>query len=167
MSSRKIEDLTPDMVVMANEMLAMCEEAGIDILVYRTLCTTEEQAKIYRRGRPLSDIYNAAAKLDELYGRPDLKRILLGVGPQYGSRVTNAMPGQSPHNYGLAFDAVPLVSGKPVWDHATTEDEALWKRMASLGLKAGLAWGGAWRNFKDYPHFETPDFNWRDLIATA
>jgi peptidoglycan L-alanyl-D-glutamate endopeptidase CwlK len=58
----------------------------VDVLVYCTLRTAEEQAELYARGRT----------------KP-------------GPKVTMAAPWQSWHQYGRAVDAVPLVHGKPLW----------------------------------------------------
>ncbi len=76
--------------------------------------------------------------------------------PQYGERiVTNALPCQSAHNFGLAFDAVPLDGGKPVWDAASD----LVKRMGHCGEEAGLEWAGRWTRFVESVHFQMP--RWR------
>lgn len=62
--------------------------------------------------------------------------------------VTNAKPGQSYHNYGLAFDIIPIVNGKGTYnfDFSKLKPDAI-----SLGFK----WGGDWKKPKtDNPHFE-------------
>lgn len=61
--------------------------------------------------------------------------------------VTNAKAGESIHNYRLAFDFVPLKDDEPQWN-----DLALFKRCGEVARKIGLAWGGDWVKFKDYPH---------------
>jgi len=48
----------------------------------------------------------------------------------------------------LAFDVVPLVDGKAVWD------SPFWNRIGELGKQAGLVWGGDFQSFKVKPHFE-------------
>lgn len=65
--------------------------------------------------------------------------------------VTNAMPGQSLHNYGLAFDVVELKNGVALWDNPN------WEKIGKLGEKFGFTWGGRWKPIGgkiDYPHFE-------------
>ena len=67
-----------------------------------------------------------------------------------GKIVTNAKGGYSYHNFGLAFDfAVLNPDGSVNWN----VDEK-WKRVGQLGKSLGLEWGGDWRSFKDYPHFQ-------------
>lgn len=68
-----------------------------------------------------------------------------------GKKVTNAKGGQSIHNYGLAFDIVILNNdGSLNWN---TSDKR-WKRVGQIGQSIGLEWGGTWKTFKDYPHFQ-------------
>lgn len=63
---------------------------------------------------------------------------------------TNAKPGYSFHNYGLAADIVfRNKTGGPSW--AENHD---WKRLGELGKSVGLEWGGDWRHLKDRPHFQ-------------
>lgn len=64
-----------------------------------------------------------------------------------GSIVTNARGGQSYHNYGLAFDVVMMQNGQPVWDRIPAN-------IGALGATYGFEWGGGWRTFPDYPHFQ-------------
>jgi peptidoglycan L-alanyl-D-glutamate endopeptidase CwlK len=79
-----------------------------------------------------------------------------------GRIVTNAKPGQSAHNYGLAIDIVPLVNGKPDW----TGDDAVWQQVGKLGMAAGLEWLGAPHSeFVEQAHFQLP--NWRNFIGGA
>ncbi len=67
-----------------------------------------------------------------------------------GKIVTNAKGGYSYHNYGLAFDfAVLNDDGSVSWN----VDEK-WKRVGAIGKSLGLEWGGDWKDFKDYPHFQ-------------
>jgi peptidoglycan L-alanyl-D-glutamate endopeptidase CwlK len=63
-------------------------------------------------------------------------------------KVTNAPPGYSWHEFGMAVDVVPFESGgladwnetHPVWQEILTKGQA-------LGLKSGISW-------KDEPHFQ-------------
>jgi len=66
-----------------------------------------------------------------------------------GSIVTNARGGQSNHNFGIAWDlAIIDENGKYVTDNAQ------YNKIASVGKKMGLEWGGDWRSFKDSPHYQ-------------
>ena len=119
MPSRKLEDLHPMVVERARQLVTLAQVEGIEILVTSTLRTFEEQAELFAIGRT----------------KP-------------GKKVTNATAGESWHNFGLAFDVVPLVNGKAVWD------SPFWNRIRVLGKQVGLIWNGTFQSFKNKPHFE-------------
>ncbi|WP_432719867.1 M15 family metallopeptidase [Jeongeupia wiesaeckerbachi] len=128
MPSRKIEDLHPDLQPICREFLRRCEAAGLDILITCTYRSNAEQDALYAQGR--------------------------GV---HGPRVTNARGGQSEHNATLngkpaarAFDIVPLVNGKPMWDDKHTS----WLVAGRIGMELGLNWyGRPGAPFREFPHF--------------
>ena len=66
-----------------------------------------------------------------------------------GKRVTNAKPGQSYHNFGLAADIVFKDGGKWSW-----AENKPWKLLGEVGKKLGLTWGGDFVTLKDRPHFQ-------------
>lgn len=86
-NSRSLDDLYPLVKRLAEEFIAACADAGIDVLITSTYRDAECQAALYAEGR---------------------------TAP--GRRVTNARPGESFHNWRCAFDFAPLVNGKPRWD---------------------------------------------------
>jgi len=119
-NSRDLADLIPQAHVRADKLIELCKAAGIDLLITSTYRDNESQDALYAQGR---------------------------TAP--GKIVTKAKGGQSFHNYRCAFDVVPLVHGKPVWD-----DEALWVRIGQLGKQIGLEWAGDWVTFKETAHFQ-------------
>lgn len=124
LNSRKIEDLHPHVQELCNAFLARCEAEGIEILITSTHRDNESQAALYAQGRT----------------KP-------------GKIVTNAQPGQSWHNWRVAFDVVPLRHGKPVWS-TTGEDGLLWQKIGSIGESVGLEWAGRWQKFREFAHFQ-------------
>ena len=86
-NSRKIEDLHPKVALMAEQFVAKCKAANIEVLIYSTFRDNEAQAAEYAKGRT----------------KP-------------GAKVTNAPPGSSYHNWRCAFDFVPLLKGVPQWN---------------------------------------------------
>lgn len=129
MASRKIEDLNSDMVGMARVHVQLCKEKGIDLLIYCTLRSNEEQDGLYEIGRSLK-----------------------------GKIVTNARGGQSAHNpnslgKASAYDCCPLIGGKPQWDNKSP----LWAIVGAAGEEAGLVWSGRWTGkLKETAHFQSP-----------
>ena len=117
----------------ALEMVKRAYQEGIFVQISAGYRSMEEQAKLYGQGR-----------LGYLYDGKDYSDLSK-------PRVTNAMPGQSYHNYGLAIDYF-IVSddGK----NAIWTVDAKWRRVAAIGKSLGFAWGGDWSSFKDYPHLD-------------
>jgi peptidoglycan L-alanyl-D-glutamate endopeptidase CwlK len=116
--------------VLAAKVRAAAEqlaESGTYLLVVSGLRTAAEQDALYAQGRN---------------GVP-------------GHIVTNARAGRSMHNYGLAVDIVPYLSGPSGelnWDENTPQFRAM---VAALEGQ-GLVWGGAWKTFPDDDHFQMP-----------
>ena len=166
--SRDLNTLQPELLEKANMFLQECEQQGLNVLIYFTLRSNITQAKLYRWGRSLRNIKHRAEVLEKRWNRPDLKRNLLVVGPQYGEKiVTHAAPGQSLHNYGYAFDAAPLVAGRINWNLQDKSNKKLWLKMGTIGQQCNLVWGGIWRGTrKDYPHFQQPNVRWQILIRS-
>ncbi|MGL4911408.1 MAG: M15 family metallopeptidase [Romboutsia sp.] len=118
--SSNLNDLNPYVKHLANKFLDECNKQNLPVKIYFTFRTIAEQDELYAQGRTKS-----------------------------GKVVTNAKGGQSYHNYGLAFDAAPLVNGDIDWNN-----ETLFNKMGQIGQSVGLEWGGSWKSFKDTPHFQ-------------
>ena len=101
--------------------------SGTSLLVISGLRTAAEQNALYAQGRN---------------GAP-------------GHIVTNAKAGQSMHNYGLAVDIVPYLSGASGqlnWNANTPQFRAM---VAALEAQ-DLVWGGTWKSLPDDDHFQMP-----------
>lgn len=147
--SRDINQLHPVTAQKALKVTDLCKAKGVDILVYNTLRTLDEQAKLYRQGRSWGVIKVKCLNLRSA-GYNYLADAIERVGPQKENRkLTNAAPGESWHNLAYAFDAVPLLNKSPAWSYKGNEQ--LWETYGNACKELGLTWGGDW-NFKDYPH---------------
>lgn len=118
-----------------------------------TLRSIDEQNQLFARGRSM----------------------LFDTNGNRFKKVTNAKGGESIHNYGLAFDIVLLVdkdrngSFESVsWDTKADMDnnnKPDWMEVVDYLRQLGWTWGGNWRSFPDYPHFEkTFGYNWKTLL---
>lgn len=165
MASRNLADLAFGFRGKAAAFQDECASLGFDVLIYCTYRSLEEQARLYRNGRALRAIQR---KRDELIerGREDLASILMEVGPQSGSKLlTNAAPGESYHNYGLAFDAVPLRQGRPSWGSIHDEEMRLWHQYGDLVESCHMEWAGKWRSFREYPHAQESGLSIKSLLT--
>ena len=164
MSNRSLTALTSKVMSKAVHFSDQCARQGLNVLIYCTYRSFEEQARLYRKGRSIGQIIRKKNQLVRI-GRSDLGRILIDVGPQKGRKIrTYAGPGQSLHNYGLAFDGCPLQDGKPVWEIEDEEDLQMWEQYGRIAESVGLEWAGTWKKFREYPHCQEPGMNWRELI---
>lgn len=103
----------------ARGLVTKAAAAGITIKIISGLRTFDEQAALYAKGRTKA-----------------------------GPKVTNAGPGYSNHNFGLAFD-VGVFKGA-----AYVPESPLYKAVAAIGVDLGLEWGGNWKSIKDEPHYQ-------------
>lgn len=115
MASRSLDDLLPVVKEKALLFKEECKKQGLDVLIYCTHRSDEEQDELYKQGR----------------SKP-------------GRIVTNARGGESWHNHRCAFDFVPLVAGKPAWDDANLYRKT-GVIAESVGLEWAGRWAGKLR----------------------
>lgn len=131
-NSRDLKDLLPVVAAKCDAFISTCKAQGIDVLITSTLRDNESQDALYAQGRTTA-----------------------------GNIVTNAKAGQSFHNYGCAFDFVPLVNGKAMWN-----DSKLFERCGVIAESCGLEWAGRWKSFKELAHCQyTGGLTIKDLQA--
>ena len=83
--------------------------------------------------------FRTVSRQNELYSLGRTKK---------GNIVTNAKGNEykSQHQWGIAFDIA-------INDPANLYNADLIKKAGNIGKTIGLAWGGDWISFKDFPHF--------------
>lgn len=137
----KINQLHPAVAEMCRRHLALARLNGLKVYVFEAERSMERQAKLYGKGR------------DAKGNIVDKRKV-----------VTMAKPGNSYHNYGLAYDLVfdgdklkPGVQWS--WDDkssqaADAKRRSDWMSLGKAGTDCGLEWAGAWKRFREYPHFQ-------------
>ena len=119
-SEANIATLRPEAQIKAREWLLKCLEAGIKVKIITGTRTYQEQAALYAKGR---------------------------TAP--GTKVTNAKPGYSWHNFGVAWDFVVFdTKDQPQWE------SPLMERCGRIAESLELEWGGSWKGFQDIPHVQ-------------
>ncbi|MCX7653594.1 MAG: M15 family metallopeptidase [Fervidobacterium sp.] len=142
-----LEKLQSDFKQLAHKFVERCREDGIKVKIYNTLRTKEEQEALFLQGRAPVEVVNTARK----------KVGLTPISAQENKIVT--LSKDSPHCYGLAFDFVPIVNGKVIWN-----DDKLWEKCGKIAEKLGLEWGGRWKDFPDKPHVQMK--NWKRYVKS-
>lgn len=149
MASRSVDDLVWEVRKKAEIIQEKCAQNGVDLLIYCTLRPLDEQARLFRQSRSYEEIKDKMKKLANR-GFDFIANVIEKVGPCDGPHVTNAAPGESWHNYGEAFDAVPLVGGKAAWSY--NEFKNLWEVYGNAVREVEMSWAGDWTSFREFPH---------------
>lgn len=145
-SDETIKGLHPKIRQRVTDLVNDLNEQGIKYRIYSGFRSFDEQAELYGKGRTATEL--VLSGVDAKYAQPNEKK------------VTNAKPGSSYHNYGLAFDGVEIKDGSAFWNSANEQ------KIAVSGAKYGFYWGGLFTTFKDRPHFEDKQFGtWQQLLA--
>jgi peptidoglycan LD-endopeptidase CwlK len=118
-SEGHIATLLPEVRPLARALVHKAAAMGIQIRIISGFRTYEAQAALYAQGR---------------------------TSP--GRVVTNARPGYSNHNFGIAFD-VGVFEGSRYLGESPK-----YKAVGALGIDIGLEWGGSWKTLVDEPHFQ-------------
>jgi peptidoglycan L-alanyl-D-glutamate endopeptidase CwlK len=119
-SSRDVNDLLPEVAALCRSFIDACGKEGIDVIITSTYRDLASQTALYAQGR---------------------------TSP--GHIVTNAKPGESFHNYRIAFDFAPVVNGKVPWN-----DADLFTRCGIIGESVGLEWAGRWKHMRELAHLQ-------------
>lgn len=71
-----------------------------------------------------------------------------------GKIVTNARPGSSWHNYGLAIDLGLFKDGKYLDSANPKLADKVYSELGALAKSMGIEWAGYWTSFQETPHFQ-------------
>lgn len=135
-----LRQLVPEFRSKIELTLARCQAAGHTLRPFFGVRDVYTQAKLWRQSRALPDILTTAAKLRK-EGAPFLAHVLESVGPQHGRWATNALPGQSWHQWGEAVDCFVLGPvNRAIWAVRHPGYEVYAREAKALGLTAGLYW---------------------------
>lgn len=118
-TEKNIATLAPQAQAKAREFMELVLEKGIKAKIIDGSRTFAQQQALYDQGRT----------------KP-------------GKVVTNAKPGQSWHNFAIAWDI-----GVFDEDGKYLEDSPHYKMAGEIGESIGLEWGGRWK-FQDDPHYQ-------------
>jgi hypothetical protein len=122
-----MEELVLEFLEMQKRFKLLLAQRGMEAAVTCGLRTVDQQNALYKIGRTVG-----------------------------GKKVTNARGGESPHNYNLARDYIPVVDGKRTYNPPGN----WWGVFGQCARMAGLEWGGDWRTIVDRPHVQHP--RWKE-----
>jgi peptidoglycan L-alanyl-D-glutamate endopeptidase CwlK len=144
-----INELRPKTRQMCLLFVEACKKAGINVIITQTLRSIDLQNAYYSMGR--ESLAEVNKKLQAV-GLPKITE-------RDNKIVTKAKGGSSPHNYGLAWDFVPIINGVAQWNRNDLFDKcgAIAKTISVDGYE--LEYGGDFISIKDRPHIQLK--NWK------
>lgn len=155
--STKLEDLAPMTCAAALKALAELKSKGIQVVVTYTYRTEAEQGALFAQGRrPLAEV-NALRKKAGLY---EIKEYLgkdkkVHSDNEYTVTKCDGVRSKSAHQTGRALDVVPDLDpgegSRPGWPAPA---DPRWGKIAAVFKAHGFEWGGDWKTFPDFPHYE-------------
>ena len=142
--SARIDDLMPSVVSAAMSAIDELTSRKVSFTVTSTLRTVEEQLALYAQGRvPIT-------KVNLLRSKAHMRPI---TDSENKYIVTNAdgVKAKSKHQSGRALDVVPSENGKAVWP---PKSDGRWDEISRTFKNHGFRWGGDWKDFEDFPHYQ-------------
>jgi peptidoglycan LD-endopeptidase CwlK len=129
---------------------AACLDDGVTVRAYYGLRDPVEQGRLWRQSRSSADVEAAIDKLEQ-QGAPFLADCLAAAKSTTGPWATNALPGQSWHQFGEGMDYTWIVNGEVDWTVNLTDPKngyaTLIRNAPIVGLVSGVS-------FKDYGHVQ-------------
>jgi peptidoglycan L-alanyl-D-glutamate endopeptidase CwlK len=157
--SRDLALLDPAFAEAVKEVIQKTQARGVTMVPFFTIRGPGVQAKLWCRSRTPQQIAEEKRKMT-LAGAAWLATLLredYGVGhPKRDpnlptSRITNALPGQSWHQWGDAVDCfVQDNKGQPIWSGTHIGYQVYGDEAKKLGLNAGVFW----QSFPDAVHIQ-------------
>lgn len=142
--SVKLSDLTSNAQRKAELALAELRTIGVPCVVTYTLRTDAEQRALYAQGRKPLSVVNILRKTAGMYPLSEKEN-------KYTVTNCDGDKHKSAHQSGNAIDVVPLEKGKPVWP---SKSDSRWIQISNVFKAHGFKWGGDWKEFQDYPHYQ-------------
>jgi peptidoglycan L-alanyl-D-glutamate endopeptidase CwlK len=138
-------------------------EAGAMVLNVDAYRDIWDQSRLFRQSRTRAQILLRMQRYNR-DGYSWLAHAMDEVGPQQGKlgqHATNAGPGESWHQYGLAQDACPILRGELLWDYDQRQQEVadLWEVFGDACRDSDLVWAGNWAHMREMPHAQMPMSN--------
>lgn len=122
-SEQRLTLVAPGLAAKIHQMTDILEPQGVVFRVTQGVRSMAEQAAIYAQGRTTPGVI-----------------------------VTNAPPGHSWHEFGMAVDIVPMDQDPPRPDWNTAHP--VWRQIIECGESIGLYSGDEFHVKKDEPHFQ-------------
>jgi peptidoglycan L-alanyl-D-glutamate endopeptidase CwlK len=156
MSSRKIEDGTPELQGKYHHFSVKMAAAGIPFMLTRVACFVNEQVALYAQGREDLDKVNFLRRTAGLSPIPFTENRLPVTWTLDSKHIIDLDDGNPDNDKSRAFDIAILKYGMPVWDlkvNVNKNDIPDYNEAGQIGESVGLKWGGRFPK-PDRSHFQ-------------
>jgi peptidoglycan L-alanyl-D-glutamate endopeptidase CwlK len=156
MSSRKIEDCTPELQEKHHAFAAAMAAAGLPFMLTCTARTVREQIALYAQGREKLDQVNALRKiagLSPITFQENSRKVTWTLASKHIIDLEDNIP---ENDKSRAFDIAILRDDRPTWNlkvNVNKNDIPDYDEAGRIGEAVGLRWGGRFPS-PDRPHFE-------------
>lgn len=160
---RSLDLLVPGFKPKVEGLLGALMREGFHLRPFFTLRDPWTQARLWRQSRGIQEVNRAAEMLarERAYF---LRQALVEVGPQHGRWATNALPGQSWHQWGEAVDCFVLEGSRAKWSRSHPGYKRYAELAEGMGLTAGYFWPGS---KQDAVHVQVRTSSVRSLYTWA
>jgi len=156
MSSRKIEDMIPELQTKFHAYSKAMSEAGIPFMLTCTARLVKEQVALYAQGREKLEMVNAlrrAAGMLPISFMENCRKVTWTLASKH---IVDLDDNNPDNNKSRAFDIVITRDGRPCWDLKVNINQNEWPdydEAGRIGESVGLRWGGRFPS-PDRSHFE-------------
>jgi len=156
MSSRKIEDLVPELQTKFPAFKAKMAEAGIPFMITCTARIVREQIALYSQGREKVEATNVLRKMAgmaPISWQENSKKVTWTLASKHIIDLDDNNPD---NDKSRAFDIAITRDGRPCWEpkiNVNKNDLPDYTEAGRIGEAAGLRWGGRFPS-PDPAHFE-------------
>lgn len=141
----KLDQLLPEVQDAIEKAIAIMKAQGIRHVVTSTYRSVDEQKALYAQGRQSLESVNALRSGAGMYPISESEN-------KYTVTNCDGVNKKSLHQSRKAVDIVPAdKNGNPLWPDNTSP---MWVPIALIMKSCGFQWGGDWKDFPDYPHYQ-------------
>lgn len=131
-SEDRLKEICPALADRVRKGAELLLAQGITIRVIQALRSWDMQQELWQQGRDINGNVIDKSKV-----------------------VTDAPPGYSYHEFGLAVDVAPFdSSGKPIWNYAVSPGKEQWAAIVSVAPEIQLFSGACFHAITDRPHWQ-------------
>lgn len=146
--------LDPQFSDNVRTVLSRTAAMGADFILLEGLRNPLKQAVYWKQSRNQNEIVQQIELLQSKHAY-FLAYCLHVVGDHKGSHITNALPGASWHQYGLAVDCAWIINSKICWDNESQMDGINgYEVLSNEALNLNICSGHHWTDLKDSGHLQ-------------